>query len=153
ESVDTVGDVGPVRNGRHDEHHHKGINNPGVVLINEGQNSTVVQFVVLKKGYRCLCRLHMGHGGCLRHGKGRLDGLFSDDFLPDHDIAVEIQRESHDEADSHLTHNLESARKALLVLLKDLDVVVEKPDHPQADGGDGEEDDVDVVKFGEQQGW
>ena len=97
-------------------------------------------------------------------GLGAFDGFaFVDDFdliadapalnvFADHGIGTEVEGESDDEPHDHLPQNLVATGKSFLVFLEDLDVVVEKTDGTEPQGGANHEQGVDVAQTAEEEG-
>ena len=68
-----------------------------------------------------------------------------------HDGRGEVHGEAHNQAEAHLTYNLEFALHALLVVLLDFQVVVGKSERATPDGGHNHQHHIHIVEFTEQQ--
>ena len=66
-------------------------------------------------------------------------------------MRAQVQRQSHDEAQTYLTDNLELAVQAFLVFLENLDVVVGKSERTQPYGRNQHQHHVDVLQSAQQQ--
>ncbi len=73
------------------------------------------------------------------------------DLVSYHHIIVKIERSGNYETKHYLTHDLEPACQSLFVLEENLDIVVNKSDHPQPYGRDDHQDDVNIVQLGKKQ--
>ena len=151
-AVHAIVEVGTVRHGGDHEDGHEDKQHPTaqlLVLAQPVEGIGIVEVVVL----------HKGNGGL-----GGLDGLalvyhlggVAVDtlhlyILADDGLVAEVEREPHDDTQTHLPDNLEDAVKALLVALEHLDVVVGKAQGAEPYGGDEHEDHVHIVQLAEQQ--
>ena len=65
---------------------------------------------------------------------------------------MERQEEAYTKSQRHLSEDFKLTRKALLVFLEDLYVVVNKAYQAQPQGGNKHRNHIDVVQFGKEQG-
>ena len=79
-----------------------------------------------------------------------LIGLHLTNGLTHHGIRTEPERQTHNEADRHLTHNLIHALQAFLVTFENLDIVIQETQEAQPDGGDNHEQQIDVTHTTQQ---
>lgn len=117
----------------------------------------IIEFVVFDKRDRRL-------GGLLRraHVDGRaravvvhvLDLRFrrmAVELLFDDHLRAEPHDQAHDNAQAHLSDNLETTVEPLFVLAEYLDIVVQETDQPEPHGRNDHQQDVDVGQVAEQQ--
>ena len=151
-AVHAVVEVGSVRHGGDHEDGHEDKQHPAaelLVLPQPVEGIGIVEVVVLDEG-------DGGLGGLLRlalvHHHGALPcAALHLDVLTDDGLVAHVEREAHDDAQAHLTDDLELAMQTLLVALEHLDVVVGKAEAAQPHGGDEHKDHVDVVELAQQQ--
>ena len=73
------------------------------------------------------------------------------DILSNHSIRTQPQRQTYDETDAHLPHNLVFSFQAILITAEYLDVVVKETQKAQPYSGDNHQDDIDVPDTAKQE--
>ena len=66
-------------------------------------------------------------------------------------IGTQPQRQTYDETDTHLSHNLPFTFQTVFVTTEDLDIVIEESQESQPNGSNDHQDDVNVSDTAEQQ--
>src|SRR3712207_169676 len=98
--------------------------------------------MVLHEGNRCLQRFHgfrfMGHYRFLSLALGL-------NVEVDFGVGAGPKRQSHDETDGYLTHNLVLSLQSILVFLEYFDVIVQETEEAQPYGCGNHEQQVDVA--------
>ena len=160
QTVEPVGEIGAVRYGRDDEDRHQHVENPCGHAV-AAREPRIVELVVLDERDRRLRGLdalgahdHAVRRDALDHlavvvHEDLLDGF--DHLVAHHDFGRSAHHRADDDADAHLSHDLELAFEPLLVVAEDLDVVVQEAQQPQPDGRNDHQLNVDVVQPAEQQ--
>ena len=159
QAVESVREVGAVRNGRDHQDRHDDVENPseGAVAARE---PAVIEFVVLDEGNRGLGRLTalgaddapldvVGDGSAVFVEVDRFDRFGR--LFPDDDVGREAHGRTYDNAQADLSHDLETPFEPLFVVAEDFDVVVQKADQPQPDRRNQHQLDIDVVELSEKQ--
>ena len=120
------------------------------MLAEERHHLRVVEIVVLEErngGFQRFHRLFLMFD----------DGLLLRCFLrhrhifAHHCIGAQVEHNAHNEPYRHLAHNFVFAFQSFFVAAENLDVVVEKSQKSQPQGGDNHQDEVNVAHAAQQQ--
>ena len=118
------------------------------MLAAERHHVVVAEVVVLHEWNRGLQRFH-GFRFMRDH---RFDTLFlGRDVLMDDGIRAEPERQTDNQSDRHLSHNLIFALQSFFVATENLDVVVEEAQESKPHGSADHEQQIDVAHTAQQQ--
>ena len=145
-----------------DEDDDDDIEQPGATArlpTEKAEDGGVVELIAFHeryRGVRALAVQEIVHGAILFEERAERGGV---QLVREHlwhlhfgsDGGMEIHHRSHDDADPHLTHQLELPGQTALALLEDLDVIVDEADGAEPEHTGEQQQDVHVVEPREQQ--